>query len=285
MPLAERDTPFEDSKTCPCPKTKIFSESLWMIKINNLSCGYGKEVVVKEISFEVKKGEFVGLIGPNGSGKTTIIRAISGFLLPKKGAVLIGGKAISATGRKELATKMAVVTQSPEATPPFSVEEFVLLGRVPHWTKFQFLEAGKDVETAEKAMALTGISRLKGRKIGELSGGERQLTYLARALAQEPDLLLLDEPTAHLDIGHQVRIMRLLESLNKEALTIVVVLHDLNLASLYCRRLVLLDKGKLRKVGRPKEVITEEIINEVYETSILVKEDPDISRRLVFPVH
>lgn len=255
-----------------------------MITVEDLSCGYRKEIVLKDISFEVKTGEFVGLIGPNGSGKTTFIRAISGLLPPRKGFILLDEKAVGGMGRKELATKVAVVTQSQEATAPFSVEEFVLLGRVPHWSRFQLLETKRDAQMAEKVMALTGISRLRGRGMGELSGGERQLANLARALAQEPDLLLLDEPTAHLDIGHQVQIMHLLKKLNEEGLTIVAVLHDLNLASLYCKRLVLLDKGRLRKVGQPQEVLTEKIINEVYETSIIVKKAPGTSLPLVFPV-
>jgi iron complex transport system ATP-binding protein len=269
MHLSERVTPFEGAS---------------MVNVEGLSCGYGKEMVLKEISFEVKTGQFVGLIGPNGSGKTTMIRAIGGLLSPQEGVVLVDGKPVSRKGRRELASKMAVVIQSPEATPAFSVEEFVLLGRIPHWSRFQLLETKTDVEIAERAMALTGISHLRGRGMRELSGGERQLANLARALAQGPDLLLLDEPTAHLDIGHQVQIMRLLEKLNREALTIVAVLHDLNLASLYCERLVLLEKGRLRSAGRPDEVLTEEIINEVYKTSIVVKQDAHMSRPLVFPV-
>jgi iron complex transport system ATP-binding protein len=256
-----------------------------MITVEDLSCGYGKETVLRDISFEVKTGEFVGLIGPNGSGKTTVIRAISGLLPARKGVVRVDEKAITGRTIKGLATKLAIVTQAPEATPPFSVQEFVLLGRVPHWSKFQLLETKKDVKIAEQAMSLTRTGHLKQRRMGELSGGERQLVCLARALAQAPEMLLLDEPTAHLDIGHQVQIMRLLEKLNKEGLTIVVVLHDLNLASLYCQRVVLLNKGCLERVGHPKEVLTEETINDVYETSITVKEGPYMSRPLVFPVY
>lgn len=255
-----------------------------MVRVEDFSCGYGKDIVLKDISFEVKAGQFIGLIGPNGAGKSTMIRAISGFLPPQKGVILLNGKAVSRKRHRKLATKLAVVTQSHGATPPFSVEEFVLLGRVPHWSKLQLLETKQDVQIAEKAMELTGISHLRERAMEKLSGGERQLARLARALAQKPGLLLLDEPTAHLDIGHQVQIMRLLKKLNKEAITIVAVLHDLNLASLYCERLVLLNKGRLRCAGRPEEVLTEEIINEVYDTSIIVKEDFYMSRPLVFPV-
>ncbi len=256
-----------------------------MITVEDLSCGYGKETVLKNISFEVKTGEFVGLIGPNGSGKTTVIRAISGLLPPRKGVIRVDEKTITGKTIKGLATKLAIVTQAHEAIPPFSVEEFVLLGRVPHWSKFQLLETKNDVKIAEQAMSLTRTDHLKQRRMGELSGGERQLVCLARALAQAPKMLLLDEPTAHLDIGHQVQIMRLLEKLNKEGLTIVVVLHDLNLASLYCQRVVLLNKGCLERVGHPKEVLTEATINDVYETSITVKEGPYMSRPLVFPVY
>ncbi len=255
-----------------------------MITVEDCSCGYGKEVVLKDISFEVRRGQFLGLIGPNGSGKTTLIRAMSGLLSPQKGVICLDGKTIADMPRRQLATKVAVVTQSPEGAAPFSVEEFVLLGRVPHWSRFQLLETRKDVGIAERAMSLARVDHLSGRRLEELSGGERQLVHLARALAQEPDLLLLDEPTAHLDIGHQVQIMRLLEELNREGLTIVAVLHDLNLASLYCETVVLLSKGRLHSAGHPKEVLSEGIINEVYETSIIVREDPFTSLPLVFPV-
>lgn len=256
-----------------------------MVRIQDLSCGYGKEVVLKGINLEIGAGDFVGLIGPNGSGKTTLTRAASGILPPMQGKIFLDGRPMGRMCRKELARKVAVVTQSQEAVPPFTVEQFVLLARIPHWARFQLLETNKDLEAAGKAMALTGTSHLKEKKMGELSGGEVQLVCLARALAQEPDLLLLDEPTAHLDIGHQVQIMGLLDKLNSEGLTIMAVLHDLNLAGIYCQRLALLEDGRLRKVGRPKEVLTEEIINEVYNTSITVREEPSTSHLFVLPAH
>ncbi|MBW2039057.1 MAG: ABC transporter ATP-binding protein [Deltaproteobacteria bacterium] len=256
-----------------------------ILEIEGLSCGYGKRVVLHDVSFGVKREEFVGVIGPNGSGKTTLIRAINGLLPSKKGIILLEGKATKRMSRRELATKVAVVTQSPEATPPFSVEEFVLLGRVPHWGRFQLLETKKDVEMAEKVMALTRIGYLRGRRMGELSGGERQLAFLARALVQEPQLLFLDEPTAHLDIGHQIQIMDLLRKLNRESsLTIMVVLHDLNLAGLYCERLILLNEGHLHRTGTPKGVLTERVIEEVYRTSVRVIEAPVKARPIILPV-
>lgn len=256
-----------------------------ILEIKGLSCGYGKRVVLHDVSFGIKREEFVGVIGPNGSGKTTLIRAINGLLSPQKGTILFEGETTKSMGRREQATKVAVVTQSPETTPPFSVEEFIMLGRVPHWGRFQLLETEKDGEIAERAMAMTGIGYLKGRRMGALSGGERQLAFLARALAQEPQLLLLDEPTAHLDIGHQIQIMDLLRKLNREAsLTILVVLHDLNLAGLYCERLILLHEGRIHRIGPPKEVLTEGVIEEVYRTAVTVIEAPVRARPIIFPV-
>jgi iron complex transport system ATP-binding protein len=179
---------------------------------------------------------------------------------------------------------VAVVTQSPEAIPPFSVEEFVLLGRVPHWRRFQFLETEGDLEIAEQAMVMTGIASLRERRMGELSGGERQLAFLARALSQQPQVLFLDEPTAHLDIGHQGQIMNLLRQLNREqSLTIAVVLHDLALASLYCQRLILLHHGRLRKIGTPQRVLMKGVIEEVYETTVRVTEAPGKWKPIILP--
>jgi iron complex transport system ATP-binding protein len=256
-----------------------------MLGIKGISCGYGKRIVLRDVSFEVQKGEFVGVIGPNGSGKTTLMRAINGYLPLTKGAILLEGKGIGRMVRKDLATMVAVVTQAPEGVSLFSVEEFVLLGRIPHWGRLQLLETKQDVEVAEGAMALTGIDHLRNRRMRELSGGERQLVFVARALAQEPRLLFLDEPTAHLDIGHQIQIMDLLRQLNRErSLTIVVVLHDLTLASLYCDRLILLHEGRLHRVGLPVDVLTEDVIEEVYRTAVTVMETPVEGRPVILPL-
>jgi len=256
-----------------------------MLAITGLSCGYGKRIVLREVSFAIKKGEFVGVIGPNGSGKTTLLRAISGFLPLRGGTISLEGEETRHMGRRYLAQKVAVVTQAPDIMPPFSVAEFVLLGRVPHWGGFQLLETTNDRAIAEGAMEMAGIGHLKERRMGELSGGERQLVFVARALAQTPHLLLLDEPTAHLDIGHQVQIMDLLRELNREgSLTIVVVLHDLTLAGLYCDRLILLNEGRLRAIGPPEAVLTKGVIEEVYQTQVTVMETPAGGRPVILPV-
>jgi iron complex transport system ATP-binding protein len=256
-----------------------------MIKLENLFCGYGKKTVLKGLNLEVRTGGFAALIGPNGSGKTTLVRTMSGLLAPQKGKVIFDGKDVNKMPHKELAKKIAVMTQAQTVTAPFCVEEFVLLGRIPYWGRFQVVEDKKDIELVERVLSRTGISHLRQRPLKELSGGERQLANLARALAQEPDLLLLDEPTAHLDIGHQVQIMDLVRDLNDKGLTIVAVLHDLNLASLYCQKLILLSDGKIQKVGSANDVLRQELINKVYGTSITIRQDPVTSLPFVFPVH
>ncbi len=245
-----------------------------MLEIKNLTCGYDGKFLLREINFTTEDGELIGIIGPNGSGKTTLLRAITRVLKPKKGEILLNGKDIWDMGFKELARKIAVVSQSPDVNP-MSVKEFVLLGRIPHYRKFQFFETKRDEEIARKYMNLTDTSRFENQSVGKISGGERQLAVIARALAQEPELLLLDEPIAHLDITHQVAILDLIRKLNGEfGLTVIMVLHDLNLASEYCNRLILIDDGQIHKMGGPEEVLTYQIIEEVYKTVVVVEENP-----------
>lgn len=255
-----------------------------VLEIRNLTCGYDSGFVLQDINFEVKHGELFGIIGPNGSGKTTLLRAITRLLRPKKGEIIFEGKDIWQVPLRELSKKVAVVTQNPPANF-MSIEEFVLLGRIPHYRKFQFLETRKDFEISRRCMALTNTIGLRDKSINQISGGERQLVSIARALSQQPELLLLDEPTAHLDITHQIRILDLIRRLNKEfGLTVIVVLHDLNLASEYCDRLILLNNGFIHKVGSPKEVLTYQIIEEVYKTVVVVRENPISSKPYVFLV-
>lgn len=239
---------------------------------------------MEEISFTVGKGEIVGIIGPNGSGKTTLLRAITRILNPLRGAILLNGQEITRLGVKELARNIAVVTQAQEAGY-YSVEEFVLLGRIPYFEAWRFLETKEDLEIAHRSMLLTDTLGLKDKLMAQISGGERQLALIARALAQQPKLLLLDEPTTHLDITHQVGILDLVKRLNKElGLTVIMVLHDLNLASEYCSRLMLLRQGRLYKSGTPAEVLTYPIIEEVYDTVVVVEKNPLSGRPFVLVV-
>lgn len=256
-----------------------------ILDIQNLSCGYNGKPVLREISFSVQSGEIVGIIGPNGSGKTTLLRALTKILKPDQGQIFWDRNEINKMKFRELAQKVAVVSQNPALDLNLTVEDFVLFGRFPHRRHFQFLEGQRDKEIAEKAMELTGVLKIRERMLGNLSGGERKLALLARALCQEPEFLLLDEPTAHLDITHQVEILDLVRRLNRrEGMGVILVLHDLNYASEYCDRLVLLHGGRLYRLGPPEEVLTYQIIEEVYRTTVVVRSNPISGRPFIFLV-
>lgn len=248
----------------------------------NLSCGYDAKFVLKDINFKIENNELIGVIGPNGSGKTTLIRAMTRILKLRGGKVFFDGIDINRIGFRELAKTVAVVSQNYDLDFAIPVEDFVLLGRIPYQRAFQFLETEKDLEIVEQAMELTDTLHFKDRPLGELSGGERQLVFIARALAQEPRLLLLDEPTSHLDIAHQVKILDLIKKLNKQnQLTVMIILHDLNLAAEYCDRLVLMNSGSIYKIGMPQEVLTYQNIEEVYKTVAVVEKNPISSKPYV----
>lgn len=247
-----------------------------ILEVKDLRCGYDYErgAVIKDVSFSVGEAEFLGVIGPNGAGKTTLFRSISGALKPWEGNISYKDKEICRIGPRDFASQIAVMPQMLEITFSFSVEEFILMGRFPHRTRFSAL-GEKDLAILEEVLRLTDTFSLRRRKILELSGGERQRVLLAQAFAQEPRLLLLDEPTLHLDIAHQVQILDLVRRLNKERrLSVIVVLHDLNLASSYCDRLILLKEGCIFKDGSPDEVLTYQNIEEVYKTVVVVKQNP-----------
>jgi len=240
----------------------------------NLRFKYDESWVLDGLSFEVREGEILGIIGPNGSGKTTILRILSRVLIPQGGEVRIRGENLLELKQKEIAQIIGVVPQDTYFPFPFTVGEVVLMGRSPWLSGFGF-ESREDFQIASQAMALTNTLSFSSRLIFELSGGERQRAIIARALAQEPQVMLLDEPTAHLDIGYQIEIYDLIKKLNAEKrLTLIVVAHDLNLAGEYCDRLILLDGGRIYKMGSPKEVITEENLSRVYQSKVLVDENP-----------
>jgi iron complex transport system ATP-binding protein len=239
------------------------------IECREVTFGYGCEPTVREISVRVRPGEFVGIIGPNGSGKSTLLRLMSGVLRPWRGEVAVDGRALQHYRRRELGRRLAVVPQDTKIDFPFSVLEVVLFGRTPHLGGFAF-EGETDLEAARRAMERTETGHLAHRAITELSGGERQRVVLARALAQEPRHLLLDEPGAFLDIRHGVEVYDLLRDLQRGGMTIVAVLHDLNVAALYCDRLVLLQEGGVARQGTPGEVMTYKTLTDVYGTEIYV---------------
>lgn len=240
-----------------------------VITLRGAGFRYRSVAVLDDISFELRRAEILGIIGPNGSGKSTTLRLMSGVLQPQSGAVLWHGRPLPQVRRAELARQLAVVPQETVVEFPFSVMEVVLMGRSPHLSGFAF-EGDRDLAVAEAALRRTGTLHLAHRFIHELSGGERQRVILARALAQEPRVLLLDEPGAYLDIRHAVEIYDLLRDLQAEGVTVATVTHDLNLAALYCDRVLLLKAGRLVRLGTAKEVITYPTITQVYETEVYV---------------
>lgn len=245
-----------------------------VLKVKNLSCGYDAREIIKNVSFSVKEGEFLGIIGPNGAGKTTLFRAITKVLNPWKGSILYKDKDIFEISPRDFARDVAVIPQILEVPFAFSVEEFVLMGRFPHTGRFEGM-GKRDYKVLEDALKLTDTSSLRERKTCELSGGEMQRVVLAQGFAQEPRLLLLDEPTSHLDIAHQVQVLDLIKKLQENRnLTVIVVLHDLNLAASYCDRLILLEEGTIFTEGPAENVLTYQNIEAIYKTVVVVKKSP-----------
>lgn len=244
------------------------------LSLNRVSFSYSDTPVLHHIDLVVEKGEMVALLGPNGSGKTTLIKLMSGVLKPSEGEINLDGSGLSRMKRREVAQRVAVVPQQFNMPFAFTLREVVLLGRTPFLRAFSD-EGKRDHQVVKQAIALIGIDELKERFFNELSGGERQKAILAMALAQEPKLLLLDEPTAHLDINHQVEILDLVKSLNREqGITVIGAMHDLNMAALYFDRLVLLKQGRIFADGTPEKVLTEETIKEVFSASVQVTQHP-----------
>ncbi|MDR1859789.1 MAG: ABC transporter ATP-binding protein [Bacteroidales bacterium] len=260
--------------------------------ISNYSCGYTSTrrrrdddaFCLHDVNFSVNKGTFAGIIGPNGSGKTTLFRGISGLLPALSGSMEIEGKQLSGFSLRERARHIAVVTQTVDAVP-LRVEEYVLMGRLPYYHRFQFFDSHTDISLARRYMEQTDVIHLKDKLMTELSGGEQQRAAIARALTQEPSLLLLDEPTAHLDITHQVRILNLISHLNDNmGLTVLMVIHDLNLASEYCEQLLLFNHGRVHTSGTPADVINWNTIEQVYQTPVVTRINPYSGKPVVFLV-
>ncbi|MEW5784868.1 MAG: heme ABC transporter ATP-binding protein [Bacillota bacterium] len=254
------------------------------ITVKNLSFQYGTAAVLQGVSFSIGEGEFTGIIGPNGSGKSTLLKNIAALLAPTGGQVIINGKELKRWTRRDLAAQLALVGQERGSGFNFLVEDVVAMGRYPYLGRFSAPREA-DRRAVERSMHLTGCYHLRQREIFSLSGGERQRVILARALAQETDCLLLDEPTSFLDIGNQVEFLELLQSLNsRERVTLVMVMHDLNLASRYCSKLFMLHQGKIHACGRPDEVLTRDNILEVYRTEVMIEPHPLGGNPQIIPI-
>ena len=244
------------------------------VEVKKLTHRYENNPVLENISFSVPKGGFFVIIGPNGSGKTTLMKLIAGIQKPSKGEIKILGKPLARFTRKSLAQTIALVAQMASVEFPFTVEEVVLMGRSPH-KGLLGLDSRSDLEIARQCMAFTEVEHLAQRKLDQLSGGEQQRVFIARAICQGPEIILLDEPTAALDLAHQVKVMDLMEKLQSErGVTIVMVSHDVNLAAIYGNFLLLLKEGKIVSLGSPSEVLTYETLEKAYGCTLLVDESP-----------
>jgi iron complex transport system ATP-binding protein len=238
-----------------------------------LTAGYGSRAVLRGVDVAVRPGEFVGIIGPNGTGKSTLLKALTGIMPLQTGAVLLGGRPLTDYSARAAARRMAVVPQTSMPAFSFSVREVVSMGRHPHiggWAPF----GEEDRAAVDAALARTDMTRLADRPVDQLSSGELQRAIIARALAQEPEVLLLDEPTAHLDLGHQLDTFGLLVDLAARGLAVLCVSHDLNLAGEYCGRVLLLSEGRVYAEGSPAEVITAPNLQAAYGTLVQVRANP-----------
>ncbi|MBZ9687172.1 heme ABC transporter ATP-binding protein [Clostridium estertheticum] len=253
-----------------------------MIEISNVSFSFEQEVL-KNININIERGKFYTILGPNGSGKTTLLRILSKSLNMEKGEISIDGVDLTQIKANTLAKEMAVVPQSTEIEFDFSVQDIVLMGRTPHISRF-CSESEKDIEIAMNAMKCTNTWELRNKSINALSGGEKQRVVVARAIAQETGIILLDEPISHLDIHHQIEIMNQLKELNQNKnITIIAVLHDLNLAAAYGDRMILMHDCVVYKNGIPEEVLTEDIIKKVYGLEVYITKNPKTGKTFIMP--
>ncbi|NPV13758.1 ABC transporter ATP-binding protein [candidate division WOR-3 bacterium] len=246
------------------------------ITAEKISFGYTQELILEEFFLAIESGEFLGIIGPNGSGKSTLLRLLAGVRKPQRGVVKVMEKELNHLSRREIARTIAFVPQESFFAFEWTVQEVVMMGRNPY---LKLLERPRpeDLKKVTEAMRLTGVEMLAGQNINSISAGEKQRVLLARALAQEPEILLLDEATAHLDLVHQVMILQILKTLNEQGKTIVLVSHDLNEAAV-CSRLLLLAKGKPVACDVPEKVLTPDLIHAAYGLEPVVTKHPFTGR-------
>ena len=253
------------------------------LKVDNVDCFYDAVKIIEGVSLQSQTGQFVGILGPNGSGKTTLLKSISHTLKPKVGTIFLDDQDIYTLRAGDVAKKMAVVSQGTNVAFSFTALDVVLMGRSPHLSRFA-IESEKDVEVAKKALTYTGTLHLSDRLITELSGGERQRIIISRALAQEPQILLLDEPTTFLDVANQLEIMDLLKQLCVEKKLLVVgVFHDFNLAARYCDFLILLKKGRIVATGKT-DVLTSENLKTIFNIDTVVKQNFITKTPFIIPI-
>ena len=252
-------------------------------RVENLEFSYGKVKVIKGINVSIRKGDFFGIIGPNGSGKSTFVKILTRVLKGYTGKIYFRGKELKNIKLSEFSKYVSFLPSSIPVYFPYKVEEFILMGRYPHLSKTERVKK-EDIRIVEKTIEKLGISEIKNKKVFELSEGEKQFVFLAQLLAQDSEVLVLDEPISHLDIGHRFKIMDILEKLNKNGKTIITILHDLNIASEYSKKILLFKDGRIYKQGRVEKVIDYRIIEDVYRTKVLVYKNPFTEKPYVFGI-
>ncbi len=245
---------------------------------------YDKDAVIDRFSFRSAEGEFLSIIGPNGAGKSTLLKILSGILAPESGEVIIDGQPLRKMSRKQTAKKIAVVPQFTHIEFPFTVREIIAMGRTPHLDAMQW-ESAKDRSIIEEAMIQTDVFPLRNKIFKELSGGERQRVIIARALTQQPDMIFLDEATAHLDMGYQLEFMSFIKRLNQQNnINVLMVTHQINLAARFSEKLILMRNGRLIAQGKPEEVLLPENIKNLFDCSAIINKDPAAGTPYVFPL-
>lgn len=238
-----------------------------MLKVKDLNVRYGNRHILKNVSLQAKKGEIIGIVGPNGSGKTTFLKTLAKYLIPESGSIYIDKVDITIMSNREIARNVAVVSQTVSISFDFTVKDIVLMGRTPY---IKGRESPEDIRIAEDAMRKTNTHQFRDRLVTQLSGGELQRVIIARALAQTPGILLLDEPTSHLDICHQAEIFGMVKKASLKGLTVIAVIHDLNLAAHYCDRICLLKAGEIVSTGCPDSVFTEQNLEHTFNIPVEV---------------
>ncbi|MEM3952813.1 MAG: ABC transporter ATP-binding protein [Nitrososphaerota archaeon] len=254
-----------------------------MIKVRGLSFSYGGVKVLEDISFEVDYGEFVGVIGPNGSGKTTLLKCLCRLLKPL-GVVYLDGEKISEMTHDKLARLLSYISsENDSSVNSMTVFDIVSTGRTPYMKKFWW-ESVEDEEIIFKSIEIVGLKDLYKKRVGELSSGEKQMVKIARALSQSPKIFLVDEPTVHLDLKHQLEVMNILKNLTvREGKIVIAVLHDLNLASIYADKILVLNNGRIIAQGKPYEVLREELLGRVYGVKVRVIVDSEFEQPIIIP--
>lgn len=254
----------------------------YALQAKGISFTRGEREILRDLQFSVPQGQFIGLLGPNGTGKSTLLKVLAGLLKVKQGSILLGDTALHKIATRDIAKRITYMPQTTVVDYQFTVEQIVMMGRHPHIKRWQ-VASEADRELVEEAMQMTGITAFRERFVNTLSGGERQLVFLARAIAQATDILLLDEPTSDLDIYHQVQICEIITRLTAQGKTVLAAIHDLNLAAQYCDKLMLLYEGDVVVYDDVAQVLTEQNLITAFKTDTYIYRDPHLAKLQVLP--